>query len=171
MDQREFHLEVTKVAISIVGLLGLAFAGTFSYLTYKQHAELQARRALDDAQLKVCQDFVSVAARMFSAENAKTLRSLHYQFSEIKHGQALVLLDKDVLERAVVVYNNTLPALNIADGPDFRANVRCALKNSPFQLSLACRRMIAASLTKEAATTVEPIDPNYVLGWTGQCPG
>ena len=171
MEQREYRLEVIKVAISVVGLLGLAFGGTFTYLTYRQHAELQARRALNDAQLKVCQDFVSVAAKMFSAEDARTFRALHYQFSEFKHGQALALLDKDVLEKAVVVYNSSLPVLEIADGPSFRATVRCALKNSPFQLSLACRRMIAASLTKEAATTVEPIDPNYVLGWTGQCPG
>ena len=98
------------------------------------------------------------------------LRSLHNQFSDIKHGKALVLLDKDVIDKAVVVYNDALPALQIGDGPDFRTNIRCTLKNSPFQLSLACRQMIAGSLSKEAQT-VEPIDPNYIMGWKGQCPG
>ena len=38
MDSREYKIEVIKLVISIVGLSGLAVGGTFTYLTYKQHA-------------------------------------------------------------------------------------------------------------------------------------
>jgi hypothetical protein len=113
---------------------------------------------------------VTVAAKSFSAENNKTLRSLYYQFSEIKHGPALVLLDKDVLDTAVAVHNKLVDALAVTDALDYRDKVRCTLLNTPFELSLACRRMLGESLRKEAGGGIEPINPNYIMNWQGSCP-
>ena len=169
MNDREHRLKIIEVGIAVIGLLGLGFGGYQTYLTYKQHAELQALRALNDAQLKVCQDFVSVAAHVFSAEDSKALRADFYKFSEIKHGQALTLLDADVLNKGIAVHSRLIDALELPDGKAFRTQVRCTLGNTTFELALACRRMIGQAFQKEARAAVEPIDSKYVMGWKGTC--
>ncbi|RJF98588.1 hypothetical protein [Noviherbaspirillum saxi] len=169
MDALERRLKTIEIGIAVVGLLGLAFGGYQTYLTYRQHAELQALRALNDAQLKICQDFVATAAHLFSVEDRKSLRAEYYKFSEIKHGQALALLDANVLDKGVAVHSKLIDALEVPDGETFRTQVRCTLGNAPFELALACRKMIGRAFQKESGAAVEPIDPTYVMNWKGTC--
>jgi len=169
MDDREYRLKRTETAVAVMGLVGLVIGGLFTYLTYRQSAELQALRALNDEKLKVCESLSSSAASLYSVEKSDSLRKIYYQLSEIKHGKGLMLLDKEVLSQAVRVHNALVNALGVADGSDFQDQVRCLLKDEPLKLALACRAMLGEDLRTESGMPVSPIDPSYVMGWNQAC--
>jgi hypothetical protein len=169
-ERGEFNLKVAQSSVALFGLILASFGAWQAYLTYRQSAELQALRALDDAQLTVCEELTSTAAAAFSAGTRDELTETYRSFAKLKHGRALMLLDKDVLDHAVVVHNNFLDALDLADGePHYRERVRCILSNAPFDLALACRRMMGKAFQREAHDAIEPIDPDYVMRWNAKC--
>jgi hypothetical protein len=165
----ELSIQRAKLVIEAIALIGLVIGGVFTYLTYRQAAELQGLRAVNEAKLSTCQALVATTAKFYSAESTKELRKHFYEFSELKHGQALTLLDPTVLSQATRVHNAAGDALMLADGDDFRHRSRCVLKDEPMKLSLTCRSMLAEALKNEAGLPIPPIDPSFVMGWTQGC--
>jgi hypothetical protein len=169
MDAREYRIKRIEITLAALGALIVVWGAYQGYLAYRQQAELQALRALHDAQLKTCSELAAAAAKPFSAENGAELRSSFHAFAELKHGPALVILDNDVLASAVVVHNRLLHALDLPDGADFSDQVRCTLQETPFQLALACRKMMGEAFKKEAHSAIEQLGPGYAMGWAGTC--
>ena len=169
MLSTDISVQRAKVYIELVGLIGLAIGAAFTYLTYRQSAELQGLRAVNEAKLSVCQTLVDTTSKFYSAETPSDLRKLYYTFSEIKHGKGLTLLDAAVLQQAVQVHNATVNALQLPEGHDFRSRSRCVLRDEPLKLALSCRSMLAEALRTEASLPLPPIDPKFVMGWTLDC--
>lgn len=169
MERMEYWSKFTTATVAVAGLLAALWGGWQAFLTYRQHAELQANRALNDAQMKVCLELVQVAAKMFSAPTPEKLLPLHNQFGEIKHGVGLMLLDKHVLDASIKVYNDSIAALNMPKGDDYRHRVACKLGTAPFVLVVACRTMLSESLQREAGSPLVALPEGYAMSWKGDC--
>jgi uncharacterized protein HemX len=168
-EKAEFRLKLLTAILSCLTVAAALFAGFQAYLNYRQQATLQATRALHADQRRICMSLVGVASKMFSAYDPEELLLLHDQFAEIKHGEALVYLDKDTIELAVAVYNRSIDALKVDEGDGFRKGVQCALAEHPFKLALACRKLVSDAFVREAGLPLNLIETSYVMEWKGEC--
>ncbi len=170
MEDREYRVKVVEAGVAVIGLVSLVFGGWMAYLSFRQNAELQALRALNEAKLQMCQSIVDLASKMYSAADVHTLRSTYTSFAEIKHGKGLILLDQEVLDQAIAVHKAALEALALEDGPDFAERARCKLGNEPLKLAVSCRTMMGAALATESGAAITPLVPRYAMQWIKSCP-
>lgn len=170
-EKAEYRLKLLTAFLSCLTVAAALFGGLQAYLNYRQQATLQATRALHTEQRRICIGLVNVASKMFSATEPEELLQLHDQFAEIKHGEALVYLDKETVELAVAVYNKSIEALKTPEGDGFRKGVQCALAEHPFKLALACRKLVSNAFIREAALPPNLIETSYVMKWKGNCSG
>jgi hypothetical protein len=170
MDAREFLVKRVEIVIAVVSLAAL-FAGAYqAFASYKQEAKLQALRALHESQLNACTSISVAGAKLLSARDSDELFDRFVSFSELKHGQGLMLLDASVLDSAVALHNALVPLLNADSGPSFRKTVRCGLGDLPFKLSLACRHQLSNAYSRESGDdALMPIASDYVISWKGEC--
>jgi hypothetical protein len=170
VNQREYHLQVVGTAIAFIGVLGALAGGTVAYLDYSKKAELGALRALHDAQLATCREASQASARLFSVTEQQEFDAALTSFGEIKHGTALTLLDKSVLDRMVDVYNLGVNVKSKERGQAFQSEVRRALEGKPFLVALECRKMLARGFKDEAGTKIQSLEDEYALSWVPSSP-
>jgi hypothetical protein len=183
MEKAEIRLEIAKITIAVCGFLVAASGAYAAYVDYSRKAELQAAdhkrkaelqtlRALHEAQLRTCETIAHVSASLFSASSQSEFNQALMEFARVKHGKALAIADKPVLDGMVQVYNAAAqinsPQLR---GDQFEELVRAKLCNRPFEVVLKCRQVIVDGFAREGGN-IQSIDSDYPMKWTpSSCPG
>lgn len=163
------RLKVAEIAISAGGLVLALLVGVVAYLDYRDNAQLQSMRALHDAQLRLCEEVSTTSARLTSAADLDELYASLDLLSELKHGRALVLLEKPVLDELVALYNSAL-LFTLRDEIDdsFTYDLQCSVGEKALSVVHECRRMLARAFEREANFQISLVDADYTVGWA--CP-
>lgn len=167
MTREEYRLQLLGTIIAFVGVIGGLVGGAVAYLDYRGKAELEALRALHDAQLLTCRDVSNASARLLSANDQEQFDKALTSFAELKHGSALTILDRSVLDQMIDLYNTALKVDFKGHGGEFRNAVIGQLCDKPFQVALRCRKMLAKGYRDEVGEKIEILDDSYVMGWSG----
>ena len=179
MDRK---LKITEITISALGFSLALFLGVIGYLDYKEQssrlasqalseARLQTMRAFHSAELEVCSEVSSLSASLLASESDEKLLEKIRELSEIKHGRALVILEKPVMDSLVTFYNKAVDFYNKEEKKSsYNSSLVCAVGESGFAVVHACRKAISRAFNREASTELGIIDESYTLSWaTNNC--
>jgi hypothetical protein len=166
MTGNEHRLKLLGTIIAFIGVIGGLAGGAVAYLDYRGKAELEALRSLHDAQLLTCRDVSNAASHLFSANDQEQFDKALTSFAELKHGAALTILDKSVLDQMVDLYNAAITIDSKDHGQKFRHAVISQLCDKPFQVALQCRKMLAKGYRDEVGEKIQILDDSYVIGWS-----
>ena len=166
MERKEYLLKVIETAATVVGVAGALGGALWGYLDYREKAELQALRGLHDAQMTTCNEVAATTAKLLSASNQDEFDDALAKYGEVKHGKALLILDKRTLDTMVRLWNKAID-INVAeDSGEFGDAVMRSLGNLPFEVVLSCRKMLASGFEEEGKTQIEEIEDGYVMTWS-----
>jgi len=158
--------KTVELSLSAGGLLLALIVGIIGYMDYRDRAQLQAMRALHDAQLQLCQEVSIVSAKLTASTDLDALYLQLDSLSELKHGKALILLKQPVLDKLVDLFNSAVNFTNLEEIDDsFRDQLRCAVGQQALDVVLECRSMMAQAFDEEANFELDQIDTNYELSW------
>lgn len=179
MDKK---LKIAEIAISALGFSLALFLGVIGYLDYKEQssrlanqalreARLQTMRAFHTAELDICSEVSSLSASLLASSSDEQLLKKLGELSEIKHGRALVILEKPVMDSLVEFYNKAVDFYNKEQKPgDYTSGLVCEVGKSGFEVVHACRKAISKAFDREANTELGIIDVSYTLSWaTDSC--
>jgi hypothetical protein len=150
MDHKEYRLQVWGTMIALFGVVGALAGGTVAYLDYRSKPELGALRALHDAQLATCRDASLAAARLLAATSQEDFERVLLSFGEIKHGPALALLDRPVLDQMIFLWNDAINFESSEKGWKFSASATDKLGMEVFKVSSECRKSLVRGFEAEA---------------------
>ncbi len=163
-DNWDHRLRVVQTVAAIVGIM----AAVLGYLDFRRKAELQALRGLHDAQLATCKQVSNAAAQLYEAANQKEFEAALSNFSRLKHGEALAILDAPVLDAMLATWGSVYGFKPEPDAANFNTLLQYRLCDDPLKVVLACRHMLSDGFRSEGGNAIKLLDENVVMQ-TAKC--